>query len=199
MVKEFLSDMSGEVDRLTRIVERLLELTKMDGKSSLVKRQEVDIKVMLNGIVKGLLEIAQNNNITIYRDFVDNDYSMISADADKLYEAFYNIIDNAIKYSKEVGYVKIDARENEGLVLVRVEDTGDGIPDNEKEKIFDRFYRIDNSRARETGGTGLGLAIAKEAVLLHGGRIEITDGVDGGSIFTVFLPIIPNDTRGEKE
>ncbi len=198
MVREFLMDMSDEVDRLTRIVERLLELSKLDGNSATLKRQEVDIKMMLGDIVRKLSDIAQGQNITIYRDFIDNDYSVINADYDKIYEALYNIIDNAIKYSNESGYVKIDAKENEGFVILTVEDTGDGIPDEEKERVFDRFYRLDNSRSRDTGGTGLGLAISKEAIMLHGGSIKITDSDDGGSIFTVILPIGQGNVKGDK-
>lgn len=185
---EFLGDMSEEVDRLTRIVDRLLELTKLDSGVASLSLSECDIKEILNRIVKKLSEIARNNNITIYRDFVDNDYSPALIDGDKIYEALYNIIDNAIKYSPSGGYVKIDAKESDGFIVVNVEDTGDGIPDSEKEHVFERFYRLDNSRARETGGTGLGLAIAKEAVLMHGGSIEITDGSDKGSIFKMVIP-----------
>ena len=190
MVKEFLSDMSEEVDRLTRIVERLLELTKLDGKVSELNLQECDIKAMLNQIVKKLSEIAKESDITVYRDFVDNEYSKLLIDEDKIYESLYNIVDNAIKYSPVGGYVKIDAKENESFIVISIEDTGEGIPDSEKEHVFERFYRLDNSRSRETGGTGLGLSIAKEAVNMHGGRIEIIDGKDRGSVFKIFLPLL---------
>ena len=190
MVKEFLGDMSEEVDRLTRIVERLLELTKLDGKVSELNLQECDIKALLNQIVRKLSEIARESDITVYRDFVDNEYSKLLIDEDKIYEALYNVVDNAIKYSHSGGYVKIDAKENENFVVISIEDTGDGIPDSEKEHIFDRFYRLDNSRSRETGGTGLGLSIAKEAINMHGGSIEILDGKDRGSIFKIFLPLL---------
>ena len=76
------------------------------------------------------------------------------------------------------------------MIVVTVEDNGQGVPDSEKERIFDRFYRLDDSRARDTGGTGLGLAIAKEAVLLHGGEISVRDSENGGSIFTITIPYI---------
>lgn len=198
MVKELLGDMSEEVDRLTRIVERLLELTKLDGKVSELNLQECDIKETLNQVVKNLSEIAKENDITIYRDFVDNDYRMILIDEDKIYESLYNIVDNAIKYSPSGGYIKIDAKENEKFVVISIEDTGEGIPDSEKEHIFERFYRIDNSRSRETGGTGLGLSIAKEAVTMHGGSIEITDGKDRGCIFKIFLPIVTEVPKSKK-
>ena len=110
----------------------------------------------------------------------------------------YNKVDNAIKYSPSGGYIKIDAKENENFVVISIEDTGEGIPDSEKEHIFERFYRIDNSRSRETGGTGLGLSIAKEAVTMHGGSIEITDGKDRGSIFKIFLPIVTEVPKSKK-
>lgn len=190
MVKELLGDMSEEVDRLTRIVERLLELTKLDEKMSKLNLQECDIKDILNSVVKNLSEIAKDNDITIYRDFVDNIYKTVLVDEDKVYEALYNIVDNAIKYSSNGGYIKIDAKESEGFVVISIEDTGEGIPDSEKDRVFERFYRVDNSRSRDTGGTGLGLSIAKEAIVMHGGNIEITDGADRGSVFKIFLPII---------
>lgn len=77
-------------------------------------------------------------------------------------------------------------------IIVRIEDNGPGIPESEKEHIFERFYRLDDSRARETGGTGLGLAIAKEAVTLHGGRIEVSSEGQVGSIFSIYLPYTPH-------
>ncbi len=198
MVKELLGDMSEEVDRLTRIVERLLELTKLDGKVSKLNLQECDIKETLNQVVKNLSEIAKENDITIYRDFVDDEYDMLLIDEDKIYESLYNIVDNAIKYSPRGGYIKIDVKENENFVVISIEDTGEGIPDSEKEHIFERFYRIDNSRSRETGGTGLGLSIAKEAVTMHGGSIEIADGKDRGCVFRIFLPIVTEVPKSKK-
>lgn len=197
MVKELLGDMSEEVDRLTRIVERLLELTKLDGKENELNLTECDIKEMLNQLVRNLSEIARERDITIYRDFVDNEYSTLLIDEDKIYESIYNVIDNAIKYSPQGGYVKVNAKENENFIVISIEDSGEGILDSEKERVFERFYRIDNSRSRETGGTGLGLPIAKEAVTMHGGDIEITDGDDKGSVFKIFLPVISEHPRGK--
>lgn len=109
-------------------------------------------------------------------------------DYDRIWEAIYNITDNAIKYTRENGTVKISLKDDSNEIAVSISDSGVGIPEEERDKIFDRFYRIDDSRARDTGGTGLGLAIAKEAVLLHGGRIEVGESEYGGSEFTVYLP-----------
>ena len=82
----------------------------------------------------------------------------------------------------------IDISTDGGVTSIRIEDTGSGIPEAERERVFERFYRVDDSRSRETGGTGLGLAIAREAVTMHGGRIEITDGKDGGCAFIITIP-----------
>jgi len=109
-------------------------------------------------------------------------------DYDKIWEAIYNIIDNAIKYSPQNGFVKVSLLKDGKEAVIKVEDNGPGIPDSEKERIFERFYRLDDSRARDTGGTGLGLAIAKEAVLMHGGTITVSSEGEMGSIFSIYLP-----------
>ena len=114
---------------------------------------------------------------------------LVCADYDKIYECVYNIVVNAINYTPEYGHVEARVSFGDGKCIIAVEDDGPGIPDEEKQKIFERFYRLDDSRARDTGGTGLGLAITKEAVLLHNGTIEVTDSQTGGSIFTITLPV----------
>lgn len=186
---EFLSDMSEEIDRLTRLVNRLLVLTKLDASENL-NLSEVDINLLVLAVVKKLNKLAYEKNI----QFTYNENQIIEkpliADYDKIYESIYNIADNAIKYTPEGGNVSIKLYEQDDYCVIDVEDTGSGIADNEKQNVFERFYRLDDSRARETGGTGLGLAIAKEAVMLHSGSIEILDGADGGSIFRIKLPMM---------
>ena len=126
----------------------------------------------------------------MYPDFKYESYPEIMIDYDKLFEAFYNIAENAIKYSPEGGRLRIDMDCDTENIIVSFSDNGPGIPEGEREKIFERFYRLDDSRARDTGGTGLGLAIAKEAIEIHGGKITVSAGKDGiGSVFTVSLPI----------
>lgn len=188
MVKEFLSDMSDEVDRLTRIVERLLVLTKLDAGDVELKLEETDIKMLINQVVKKLTPIATSKDIVIYTNYHDYDFQPILLDYDKIYEAIYNISDNAIKYSPEGGFVHIDVTADSDYLTIQIEDNGPGIPEEERDRVFERFYRLDDSRARDTGGTGLGLAITKEAVLMHGGAIDVRNASDIGSIFTVILP-----------
>ncbi|MBR4173169.1 MAG: HAMP domain-containing protein, partial [Clostridia bacterium] len=190
MVKEFLGDLSEEVDRLTRLVERLLTLTKMDAPQKVAEATPVDFMVMLKAIERKLMPNAHAKNIMLYDDFEDMALEPVMLDYDKIWEAVYNVTDNAIKYTPEGGYVRMGLGIKNQMIVVTVEDNGQGIPDSEKEKIFDRFYRLDDSRARDTGGTGLGLAIAREAVQLHGGEILVKDARNGGSIFTISIPYI---------
>ena len=187
-VKEFLSDMSDEVDRLTRIVERLLVLTKLDVGATSLKLEETDIKTLINQVVKKLTPMATAKEMIMYTDYRDADFEPILIDYDKMYEAIYNIADNAIKYSPEGGYVHISVSADSDYLTIRIEDNGPGIPEGERDRIFERFYRLDDSRARDTGGTGLGLAITKEAVLMHGGTIEVTNVSEVGSAFIIRLP-----------
>lgn len=188
MQKEFIGDISTEVERLSRLVEKLLILSRLDdGK---VKNEPVDIRSMLSKIIRNLKPIAEKHKVGIYAEYRFDTYPNIMGDYDKLYEAFYNIADNAIKYSSADGYLHIGLDCDTERLVITFEDSGPGIPEEERERIFERFYRLDDSRARNTGGTGLGLAIAKEAVTMHGGTIDVSVPKTGvGSIFTVMLPL----------
>lgn len=192
MVQEFLADLSDEVDRLTRIVERLLALTKLDSGTSVPKFEAVDTIALLKAVVRKLTPTANSKNIVLYTEFDDENIRPLMLDYDKIWEAVYNITDNAIKYSPEGGFVKVSNENTASGIIIKIEDNGPGIPDSEKERIFERFYRLDDSRARDTGGTGLGLAIAKEAVTMHGGTIEIADADNSGSIFKIKIPYTGN-------
>lgn len=194
MIQEFLGDLSDEVDRLTRIVERLLTLTKMDSNQNNLSVTPVDFVVMLNAVIRKLTPNAEDKNIVLYSDYSVESIAPMMIDYDKIWEAIYNLVDNAIKYTPEGGFVKLGLGVSGNTISVIVQDNGPGIPDEEKEKIFERFYRLDDSRARETGGTGLGLAIAKEAVVLHGGELRVEDAEGGGSMFVMDFPY--NDQEG---
>lgn len=195
MIQEFLGDLSEEVDRLSRIVERLLKLTKLDSGKSLPKLVPTDICMLLNSIVKKLTPNANAKEIVLYTDYKIENPPPVMLDFDKIWEAIYNIADNAIKYTGEGGFVKIGLSKEGKNIVIQIEDNGPGIPAAEQERVFDRFYRLDDSRARETGGTGLGLAIAKEAVILHGGEIKLSSEEGMGCVFSVYLPA---NTESEK-
>ena len=187
-IREFLTDMSMEIDRLTRLINRLLELSRLDSDASL-NRSQVDMIALCKGVIKGLEKIAHENCIEL--KFKSDDEKLVTvADYDKMYECVYNVAVNAIKYTPQFGHVTATVKRDANNCVIEVEDDGPGIPDNEKNNIFERFYRLDDSRARDTGGTGLGLAITKEAILLHKGTIEGRDAEMGGSIIRITIPII---------
>lgn len=185
-IREFLNDMSEEIDRLTRLINKLLTLTKLDSGTNL-NLSKVEINALAMGVLHSLQKLADEKDIALLPDLKDEPI-MINADYDKIYECVYNLVVNAIKYTPEGGHVAVRVNLEGSDCIIEVEDDGPGIPDSEKPKVFERFYRLDDSRARDTGGTGLGLAITKEAVLLHKGSIEVLDAEPNGSIFRITVP-----------
>ncbi len=185
-VRDFLGDIGAEVERLTRIVQRLLDLTKMDQTSQL-KIDMVSIGEIVTEVFEKLEPLAESKEISFTLTKPEEDV-LVPVDRDSITEAIYNITDNSIKYTENSGAVKMELMRDLGNILIRITDTGIGIPKDEIQKIFDRFYRVDKARARDTGGTGLGLSIAMDAVKLHGGYIEVSSEEEKGSTFTVVLP-----------
>jgi len=113
---------------------------------------------------------------------------MLSANPDRMFEVVLNLVDNAIKYNRPGGKVGVDISETDSEVTLRVADTGVGIPEESKERIFERFYRVDKSRSRREGGTGLGLAIVKHITELYKGHITLDSKLGEGTTVTVVLP-----------
>lgn len=189
MVDEFLTDMNVQVERLTRIVDKLLTLTRMDN-SAVVSRMEfavTDLTELCMNIVKALRPLAEQKHIELIYDAEATVYSKV--ERDRIWEAIYNVLDNSIKYTKEDGRVSVKLFKDETNAIIEITDTGIGIASDEVYKIFDRFYRVDKARARETGGTGLGLSIALTAVELHGGNIQVESEEGVGSTFRIIIPI----------
>ncbi len=186
-IKEFLTDMNKEVERLTRIIEKLLSMTQMDSSHSSMQFVHVDVRSMVQEVYEKLIPLARNKNIELTLIQPDDEV-ILPIEQDTLTEAIYNIADNSIKYTEPGGKVDISVSRDLGSVYIDVSDTGIGIPKEEMQKIFDRFYRVDKARARETGGTGLGLSIALDAVKLHNGHIEVKSEEEAGSRFTIALP-----------
>lgn len=185
-INEFLNDINQEIDRLTRISSRLLQLTRLDGTASDVHRERLDISAVAATVCRMLDPLARSANCTIRTEFTPNCF--VEANYDHIYQIFYNLIENSIKYSgtdKEVR-VFIFARDEQAVFIV--DDDGDGIPESDLNKIFERFYRVDKARARATGGTGLGLSIVASAVAMSGGTVSASNRAGGGARFTVKFP-----------
>jgi heavy metal sensor kinase len=185
--RDVIGSMLEEVDRLTRLVESLLTLTRADSGKVQLAREKLDLGALAGDVVDQLRVLAdeKQQNLTIR---APNPVHAI-ADAALVRHALSNVIHNAIKYTPNGGAIAVEVNAmSSGQTTIEVRDTGPGIPAAHRDRIFDRFYRVDRSRSREEGGVGLGLAIARWAIEANGGQIELTsDGVDGSS-FQILLP-----------
>ena len=187
MYKEFMNDIVAEIDRESKIITDLLTLVKMDKKSAQMNVEEISINELMDVIIKRVMPIAQTRNIDISYD----SYKEIIADADevKLSLALSNIIENAVKYNIDNGWVKISLNADHKNFYIKVVDSGVGIPDDCKDMVFERFYRVDKARSRDTGGTGLGLAITKNVVNMHNGIIKLYSESGAGTTFSIKIPL----------
>lgn len=188
LYKEFMSDIAEEIDRENKIINDLLSMVKMDRKSADVNIQETGINEILERLLKRLRPIAAKRDI----ELVLESFKPVRAEVDetKLALALSNLIENAIKYNKEEGWVHVSLNSDHKYFYVKVEDSGIGIPQEAQEHIFERFYRVDKSHSREIGGTGLGLAITRGAILLHRGAIRVYSKEGEGTTFTVRIPLV---------
>jgi len=189
-VREFLTDMNEEVERLNRIVNKLLYITKLDTLTENMSGplELINLKDVVLGINKNLTPIAEMEDKELVLT-ADEDI-LIMANKDILWQAIYNIVDNALKYTGEHGRVEIELVKEKKRAIIVVKDNGVGISSEDVHRIFDRFYRVDKARSRETGGTGLGLSIAYSAIEFHNGCIEVESKLGEGSEFKIILPLV---------
>lgn len=187
LYREFMSDIAEEIDRENKIITDLLSLVKMDKKSSDINIKDTNINDLIELILKRLRPIAAKNNI----ELVLESFKPIIAQVDetKLTLALSNLVENGIKYNRENGWVHVSLNVDNNFFYVKVEDSGIGIPQEDQEHIFERFYRVDKSHSREIGGTGLGLAITRSAVLMHHGAVRVYSKEGEGTTFTVRIPL----------
>ena len=183
---EFMQDMNHEIDRLTGIITDLLTLTRMDSEKGEMKKEPVDMSALTTEVIHLLRPVAEKRGQRIESAIASD--LMMDGDRDRLYQILYNLTDNAIKYSPDGGRINVSLREEEDSLIWRVRDNGVGIPPEDQEHIFERFYRVDKARSRETGGTGLGLSIVKQLVTMHGGEITVRSEPGKGSEFRVVFP-----------
>lgn len=187
MYKEFMQDIAEEIDRENEIIGDLLNLVRTDGERAVLNIETVDVNELMEVVLKRLKPIALKNNIEII--FESMRPVTASIDRVKFIIVLTNIIENAIKYNHPEGWVKITLNADHKFFYVDVSDSGIGIPEECKDQVFERFYRVDKARSRETGGTGLGLAITKNIVLLHKGTIKFYSKEDEGTTFNIRIPL----------
>ena len=185
--RRILESSLEEIMRMTSIIDNLLTLAKADQGIYHAEFSEVDLHAMVEELFEDSELLAQPKHISV--ELKANAPITIVGDRVRLRQLFLNLIDNAIKYTPEGGKVTLGVEQQNGSAIFQVEDTGIGIPPEELEKVFDRFYRVDKARSRELGGSGLGLSIAKWIAELHRGTIGVKSEVRKGSTFTVTLPI----------
>ena len=187
LYQEFMRDITAEIDRENRIITDLLTLVKMDKKNADLQIQHMSINQLLEDILKRLRPIADKRNI----DLILDSFRPVEADVDELKftSAISNLVENAIKYNVDDGWVRVSLDADHKFFYVTVADSGMGIPEDSLSRIFERFYRVDKSHSREIGGTGLGLAITKNAVQLHRGSIKVESTFGEGTRFLVKIPL----------
>ena len=187
LYREFMEDIAAEIDWENKIINDLLSLVKMDKKNADLNIQSININDLLELILKRLRPIAAKSDI----ELVFESFRPVVAEVDevKLTLALSNLIENAIKYNVESGWVHVSLNADHKFFYVKVADSGIGIPEEDQERIFERFYRVDKSHSREIGGTGLGLAITRNAILMHRGAIKVYSKPGEGTTFTVRVPL----------
>ena len=187
LYQEFMADISDEIDRESKIIDDLLSLVKMDKAVEELNMVRLDINGLVQQILKRLRPIARKRNVELTFESIRE----VTADVDevKLSLAVNNLVENAIKYNVEDGWVRVTLDADHRFFYIKVADSGIGIPEEFQSHVFERFYRVDKARSRETGGTGLGLAITRKVVLMHHGAIRVASREGEGSVFTVRIPL----------
>ena len=185
-MREFVSDIGNEADRLNRMTLKLLSLTKGENNTDEVEAEIIHMAPTINRVVKMLSGIAQESQINIRLDLRQD--SCVLIQEDDLYQIAFNLVENGIKYNVTGGTLMISLHQQEDLAILRVSDTGMGIPPEAISHVFERFYRVDKARSRQSGGSGLGLAIVRSMVERNNGEITLQSTVGKGTTFTVSFP-----------
>ena len=201
MYREFMVDIKNEVDRENQIITELLTLVRMDRKDSKLNVKDTNVNEMVELILRRIRPIAQKRDIELTMVSMREVYAEI--DEVKMTMVITNLVENAVKYNRDHGKVRVTINSDLYNCYISVEDTGVGIPQDSLDKIYERFYRVDKSRSREVGGTGLGLSITKSIVLQHHGAIDVQSIEGEGTKFTVTVPLTyvsrPAELRRQRE
>lgn len=188
LTKRIAEENFEKAQRMTTLVNDIIKLSRLDEKSIAMEKEALSLRSICREVMEVLAASAKTKNLSIN---LEGDSGLINGVEPVIYEMIYNLVDNAIKYNKTGGTVNINIQEltnsagAKNKVVLSVHDTGIGIPAAEKDRIFERFYRIDKSRSRSLGGTGLGLSMVKHAAKYHNASVLVTSEEGSGSTFTV--------------
>ncbi|RDY71251.1 sensor histidine kinase [Halobacillus trueperi] len=186
MLEQFLQIILKESGRLQSLIQDLLELSKLERDDFLLNVEQVEVQRLLNDLLPIVEQHAEQKQVKLHASIKGN--TLIQGDSSRLKQVFMNLLTNAINYSGDEGEVTLEFQESENYVTIKITDNGVGIPEEEISRIFERFYRVDKARSRNSGGTGLGLAIVKHIVEAHEGTIRVESEVDVGTAFYVEIP-----------
>jgi two-component system phosphate regulon sensor histidine kinase PhoR len=184
--RRFLEIIERHAARMERLVKDLLRLARLDAGQEVLDRTACDTHALFSGVLAELAPMLEGRGQRVHVE-VQPDAARVFGDAVKLHDILRNLVENASNYSPEGSAITLQAGSGEGVVELRVLDEGPGIPEADLQRIFERFYRVDKARSRETGGTGLGLSIVKHLADLHGGSATAANRAGGGAVFTVRL------------
>ena len=185
----FATQLRRETERLSQLISDLLDLTRLESEERVENPVPVDVRGVLMSVLANTRRVARKKNITLqWKRFGRAAQYTVRGDETQLTSMFSNLVDNAVKYTPPGGRVDVTGGFEGSEVVIRISDTGIGIPESKLPRIFERFYRVDKARSKETGGTGLGLSIVKHVAENHGGRVAVESTPGEGSTFTVYLP-----------
>lgn len=187
MYREFMNDIASEIDRENSIITDLLSLVKMDKTNAELNIKNMNINEVIELILKRLGPLASQNGVSL----IFESERSVDAEIDevKFTLAITNLVENAIKYNHKEGWVRVSLDADHQFFVLNVADSGIGIPQEDLDQVFERFYRVDKSHSREIGGTGLGLAITRNAILMHKGAIRVESSLGEGTVFQVRIPL----------
>lgn len=184
--KRFLEIASRQADRMTELIADLTDLSRIETGAIALEKRVVDLSSLTREVIEGVASRHAGRDITLHSRVSEG--FTVFADGRRLEQVLVNLVDNGLKYTPDGGVVRVAAERVGDYDVISVEDTGPGIPPQDREKVFNRFYRVDKARSRELGGTGLGLAIVKHLVTQHHGSVRVEDAAGGGARFVVELP-----------
>jgi len=183
-----LQVMLTQTERLSRLIEQLLELSRLESGELTLQREDVPLAPLVTQVLSEI-DVARSDSGVAVESALPEDLPAVDADRERVHQVLFNLLDNAVRFTPSGGAVTVSAQRHNGSVEVRVADTGVGIPPEHLPRLFERFYRADPARSREDGGTGIGLAIARSVVEAHGGHIRAESELGKGSVFTFDLPV----------
>jgi signal transduction histidine kinase len=186
--KEFLSVIINESDRMTMIVKDLLDLSRFDSEKTVLSIEEYSIEMSVRNVYAAIALEAKRRDQVLNLE-LEWKLPKIMGDRARIEQVLLNIMANALNYTPNGGIIDVSSGSTDDIVWVKISDTGDGIPEEDLARVFERFYRVEKARSRESGGTGLGLSIAKDIVTLHGGDINLESKLGEGTSVTITLPI----------